>query len=188
MPASTQGGLGRSRAAPASPVSPGATEYLAIGEVASSHGVRGFFCVHVLTDFPNRFQTLRWVYFGEEHRKLTVERVRVLPDRVLMKVEGVDTPEAARVLSRQLLYVPVSDAVPLSEGEYYWFQIIGLQVCTEDGRLLGKVTDILATGSNDVYVVHGPEGEVLVPAIEDVIRRIDLDSGQLVIEPLPGML
>jgi 16S rRNA processing protein RimM len=87
-----------------------------------------------------------------------------------------------------LIYVPVEEAEPLGEDEYYWYQIIGLQVWTVEGRFLGKVTDILPTGSNDVYVVTGPEGEALVPAIEDVIALIDLEEGRLVVNPLEGML
>ena len=172
----------------APPSSRGETEYLAIGEATSPHGVRGYLSVRILTDFPNRFRKLRSVYLGEEHRRLEVEKVRVLPDRVLLKLVGIDTPEVARELCHKLVYVPVSEAVPLAEGEYYWYQIIGLRVYTTDGRLLGEVKDILTTGSNDVYVVQGPKGEVLVPAIEDVISRVDLEKGALVIEPLPGML
>ncbi|MCL4466660.1 MAG: ribosome maturation factor RimM [Chloroflexi bacterium] len=178
----------RRREAPPEPASQVGTDFLAVGEIAAPHGVRGYFRVRILTDFPQRFKKLRQVYLGEEHRSCEVQAVRVLPDRVLMKIVGVDTPEAARPLGGQLVYVPVADAMPLGEGEYYWYQIIGLEVWTQSGQHLGKVTDILATGSNDVYIVQGDGREVLVPAIEDVIAEVDLVQGRLVITPLPGML
>jgi 16S rRNA processing protein RimM len=163
-------------------------EFLAIGEVAAPHGVRGYFSVRILTDFPQRFKQLQRVFLGEEHVSFVVEGVRVLPRRVLMKIAGVNSPEAARPFGGQLIYVPVQEAMPLKEGEYYWYQIIGLEVWTIEGEHLGKVTDILATGSNDVYIVQGEQREVLVPAIEEVITDVDLAHGKLVISPLPGMM
>lgn len=188
MPGPTQPAHRRRRLPPIDTVGAGATEYLAIGETASPHGVRGFFSVRILTDFPRRFKNLRRVYLGEDHRPLDVERVRILPDRVLMKVAGVDSPESASSLRNQLLYVPVSEAVPLAEGEYYWYQIIGLEVWTTAGEHLGKVTDIFTTGSNDVYIVQREKGELLVPAIEDVISAVDLEQGRLTINLLPDLL
>lgn len=164
------------------------TRYLAVGEALSSHGVRGQLNVRILTDFPKRLKSLRRVYVGEDHRPFDVESFRVLPDRALLKLKGIDSPEAARELTHRLIYVPVAEAAPLRADEYYWYQIIGLAVWTTAGQYLGEVVDILSTGSNDVYVVRGPSGEVLVPAIEDVVVAIDLQKGKLTVEPMEGML
>ncbi|MHB1131288.1 MAG: ribosome maturation factor RimM [Chloroflexota bacterium] len=169
------------------PASQDAPEYLAIGEVLTSHGVHGYCSVRILTDFPQRYKSLTRVFLGEGHQLYNVEKVRVLPVKALVKFEGIDTPELARTLSGQLLYIPVGEAMPLPEGEYYWYQIIGLTVYTRDGQDLGQIKDILPTGSNDVYVVAGPEREVLIPAIEDVILEVDLEVGKMVVEPLPEM-
>lgn len=106
----------------------------------------------------------------------------------MLKFEGIDSPEAARQLLHQLVYVPVEEAVELGEDEYFWYQIVGLKVYTVDGRELGEVVDILPTGANDVYVVHGPSGEVLVPAIEDVVETVDLAEGKIIVKPMEGML
>ncbi len=162
--------------------------FLAIGEAAAPHGVQGYLRVRLLTDFPERFKRLRRVYVGEEHHPYDVARARVLPGQVLLKLVGIDSPEAARALAHRLIYVPEEEAVPLPEDQYYWYQIIGLEAWTPDGRFLGKVVDILTTGSNDVYVVQGPQGEVLVPAIEDVVVAIEIENGRLIVQPMEGML
>lgn len=77
---------------------------------------------------------------------------------------------------------------PLEEGEYYWFEIIGMDVVTDDGRALGKVKSILPSGSNDVYLVQGEAGEWLIPATEEVISRVDREQGQMVIHIIEGLL
>ncbi len=162
--------------------------FVAIGEATAPHGVQGYFRVRILTDFPERFKQLRRVYVGEDHCPYDVAKVRVLPDQVLLKLVGIDSPEAARVLAHRLIYVPEEETVPLPVDQYYWYQIIGLEVWTRDGRCLGRVVEILETGSNDVYVVQGPQGEVLVPAIEDVVVAVETAKGRLVIQPMEGML
>ena len=87
-----------------------------------------------------------------------------------------------------LVQISIEDAAPLEEGEYYHFQVIGVEVEMESGERLGRVTEVLETGANDVYVVRGPRGEVLIPAIESVVRVLDLEAGRMVVSPLPGML
>lgn len=189
MSADHGGGTRRRRRSTPEPVPPAdETRFLAIGEVAAPRGVRGELRVRILTDFPERFKRLHTAYVGEEHTPFEVERTRRFQDAVLVKLRGIDTPEAARALVKTLIYVPEAEAVPLQEDQYYWYQIIGLEVWTVEGRRLGEVTDILATGSNDVYIVRGEGGEVLVPAIEDVVTSIDLAARRIIVQPLEGML
>ena len=104
-----------------------------------------------------------------------------------LSVEGVDSPEAVQVLARCDVLVPVDVLVPLKEDEYYWRDIIGLDVVTETGQPLGKVKEIFATGSNDVYVCHDGQKEILLPAIEDVILKIDLVEKRMVVHLLEGL-
>jgi len=88
-----------------------------------------------------------------------------------------------------LVEIPVEDAVPLEEGEYYHFQLVGMHVTTEDGETLGDIVDVFtAPGANDVYVIHGSRGEILIPAIEDVVIDLNVAAGRVVIRPLPGLL
>lgn len=105
----------------------------------------------------------------------------------MIKLAGIEDRTAAEQLRGALLQVPLEQAVRLPPGSYYWHQILGLQVIERGGRVLGTVREILTTGSNDVYVVRSDERELLLPAIRDVIREIDLERGVIVVELLPGL-
>lgn len=162
-------------------------DYIAVGRICRPYGVRGEVKVQFLTDFPERFKHLKTVYIDGE--PYTIERRRFIADGVLLKFAGIDTPEAAAFLRNRLIEVPVSEAVPLPPGTYYYFQILGLEAVTTAGEVLGRVVDIIATGANDVYIVRSAEGrEVLVPAIEDVVKEVDLQANRLVVELLPGLV
>ncbi len=161
--------------------------YLAIGKLGAPHGVQGYLRVHVLTDFPERFSELKKVCVGEEFKPYRVADVRLVHEEVLLKLRGINTPEAARELVHNLIYVPTAEAVPLPEGEYYCYQIIGLAVEDEHGDPVGEVVDVFATGSNDVYVVRDGESEYLLPAIEDVVLGIDLSQRKIRVRLLEGL-
>jgi 16S rRNA processing protein RimM len=117
---------------------------------------------------------------------------RARPDKSdywLMHLEGIDDREAADRLRGRYILVALGDAVPLEPGEVYLFQLIGLDVLTAGGARLGAVAEIIETGANDVLVVRGgPYGEVLLPVIEPVIKKIDLAARTLLVDPLPGLL
>ncbi len=174
------------RATPPPPQEP--VRFLDIGRVLGAHGLSGEIRVAPITDFPERFASLRTVRVGEKLRPYEVESARVVGGEVTLKLRGVDDAAAAQALRGEVLRVPVAEAVVPPEEHYYWHQIIGLEAVTPEGESLGRVTDILQTGANDVYVVEGPRGEVLVPAIEGVVKGIDLNAGRLIVQPLPGML
>jgi len=108
---------------------------------------------------------------------------------LLINFNEYKDPESAAVLRNQLVYVRADDRPALPEGEYYLHQLLGLQVISEEGQVLGKLVQILETGANDVYIVRPETGaEVLLPAIPDVIKRVELDAGRMVIHLLPGLL
>jgi 16S rRNA processing protein RimM len=189
MPGQGRGGPSkRGRPSPTPPEQGAETRFLAIGLLQAPRGVRGEFRVFILTDFPERFKRLRSAFLGEEHAPVDVESVRMTADGAILKLRGVDTPEAARPFANQLLYIPVEEAKELEDDQYYWYQILGLEVWTTDERRLGEVVDILPTGSNDVYVVKGDAGEVLIPAIEDVVTAIDLECKRMTVELIEGLL
>ncbi len=158
-----------------------------MGRVLAPHGIRGEFRVALMTDFPERFHRTCELYVGEEEHPRTLEGVRLHKEQALLKFAGLDSRTAAEELRGQLLYVPAKDAVQLPEGTYFLEQVLGLEVKTRDGALLGRVAEILRTGSNDVYVVRGPEGELLLPAIHEVILDIDLTVGVMTVELLEGL-
>lgn len=161
--------------------------YLAVGQVIAPHGVRGEVKVEILTDDPHRFGRLERVFVGpdgEEPVPWPLEGYRLHRGRALLKLGGCEDRDTAERLRGLLIQVPLEEALPLEEGEYYEHQIIGLEVWTVAGELLGEVVDILYTGANDVYVVRSrdPAGsELLIPAIADVVQRVDLETGRLTI-------
>ena len=163
--------------------------YLAVGRVLRPHGIRGELRVQVFTDFPEHLAEILHVYVGPSYRRLAIERVRLHQERILLKLGGYGDRNAAETLRDQTVYIAIEDAVPLEEEEYYHFQVVGMQVVTEAGEALGEIVEVLAPpGANDVFVVHGPRGEILIPAIEDAVREIDFDAMRIVIIPMPGLL
>jgi 16S rRNA processing protein RimM len=162
---------------------------LAVGRVIKPHGVHGEVRVEPLTDDPARFKRLTHVYVGERQpRRVAVESVRFHQGWVLLRLGGHATRTEAELLRGELLQVTAAEAAPLEEGEYYLFQLEGLDVYTEAGDHLGRLTGVLETGANNVFVVQGARGELLLPDIPDVIQEIDIEGGRLVIRPLPGLL
>lgn len=117
-----------------------------------------------------------------------IERISRSGRFVYLKLCGIDTREQTQALRGAYLQAPERDLAALPEGEYYRFQLIGLSVRSEDGRDLGHVTDVMSTRENDVYVVSGPFGEVLIPAVDDVVRDVDLNAGVILVEIIPGLL
>jgi 16S rRNA processing protein RimM len=163
-------------------------DWVLIGVVAGAHGVRGEMKVDLQTDFPDRFKRLGTVYTGEDHRPLQIAAVRKLGERVALRVAAVTDRDAAQAMRGTELYIPISEIMPLPAHTYYRDQIIGLQVVTTSGEPLGTITEILITGSNDVYVARDEQREVLIPALKDIVREVDLEGGRMVIEPVDGLL
>jgi len=148
-----------------------------------------------LTGYPEHFLQLEQVGLSQDDRAMSdvdiydVERVRLHQAYGILKLEDVDDRDEADLLREMFVMVPLDDAVPLEEDEYYHFQLLGLTMVTEMDEIVGEVTDILETGANDVYVVNGPQyGEILVPAIASVVQEINLDTRRIIITPLPGLL
>ncbi len=165
-------------------------QYLIIGRVLKAWGYRGELKIEILTDFPERFASLRTVYLGDDAKSFSVERARLHgKNAAVLKLTGVDSPEAAAKLRDQFVQVRTAEAVPLPEGKLYLYQLVGLKVTTVAGDFLGEVTDVLDTaGANDVYVVSGNGREILLPAIPQVIKQINIEEGSMVVEPLEGLL
>jgi 16S rRNA processing protein RimM len=163
--------------------------FLVIGRVGKPHGVRGEIRVEIISDLPERFSWLDEVYLGQPNPKpFIVERVRFHKNSVLLKLKGCDNRDAASLLRSQLVQIPESLGIPLEEGEYYLYQLIGLSVHEEDGNCLGLVAEVLETKANNVFVVQGSAGEILLPDIEEVIRDIDFEEGKISVRLLPGLI
>jgi 16S rRNA processing protein RimM len=164
--------------------------YLAVGKVIRAHGLRGEVSVAVLTEFPERFDTTEWVYLGNEFEATPyrLESYRWHQQNVLLTLAGVNNRTQAEALQGQFVQVPLGEAVSLPEGSYYLYQIVGLEVKTTEGQLLGIITDVIETGANDVYVVKNDDRELLLPAIPDVIKSIDIAAGLMIVQLIEGLI
>jgi 16S rRNA processing protein RimM len=160
-------------------------EYITIGEVLGAWGLKGAFRVRPLTDFPERFEPGETVFI--EGVPNVIQTSSWQKDGVIVTLPGIDTPEAAAGMRRKNLDIPATELRELPAGQYYQFDIIGMEVLTVDGVVLGKVTNILDCG-NDVYVVKSESKEILIPATKDVIKNIDLKNKIITIEPIEGLL
>ena len=167
---------------------PESPKYLIIGRVLKPWGVRGEVKIEILTEFPERFASLRQVFVGDDAKPFLVDHARLHGKSALLKFKGIDSPEDAEALRDQLVQVALEDAVKLPKGKLYLYQLIGLSVVTAEGEALGEITDVLDTGANDVYVVQDGTREMLIPAIEDVVKQIDLERREVRIKMMEGLI
>ncbi len=151
------------------------------------HGVRGELLLETLTNFPNPLDQVEMVYMGDQTAPHPLRSARPHRGHWLIRLADCLDRDAAETFRGQLVQVRVQRAVPLPSGRYYQHQIIGLGVMTDEGESLGEVMDILETGANDVYVVKGAQGEILLPAISSVIRQIDLGAKCITVHLLEGL-
>ncbi len=166
------------------------TGYIAIGRIVGAHGVRGEVKVSVMTDFPERYRPGATAYLGTELDCIPIEIEAARPHRgvMLVKLSTVPDRNLAATLQGQYLLIPADQAMPLAEHEHYAHDLIGLVVETTTGEALGTLTEVLFTGANDVYVVAGPSGEALLPALRSVIMRVDLVAGKMTVSVPEGLL
>jgi 16S rRNA processing protein RimM len=168
--------------------------YLLLGEVLRPHGVRGELKTRVLTDYPERIGDMETVYLadneqGDKAKPYAIEGVRMNQEYALIKLKGIDDRDQADRLRALYVMVAMDDAIPLEEGEFYLYQIIGLRIITEDGETFGTLTEVMETGANDVYIIDSERyGEVLIPAIESVILKTDIEAGTITVRLPEGLL
>jgi 16S rRNA processing protein RimM len=161
---------------------------IVIGKIVAPIGIRGEVKVVVLTDFPERFEVGSEIALNPpkaESRRVKIAAQRPHKGGLTIKLDGVDTREGAEALRNAEFVIDQSELAELSEGEFYVFDIIGLRVVTDDGRECGEVTEVVQSGANDVYVTSTG---LCIPALRDVVARVDLDKGEMVIRPVPGLL
>ncbi len=166
-------------------------EFLKVGVVTSTHGLRGEVKVFPTTDDPERFRKLKdvWLERQGNREKLRIGSVKFFKNLVIVKFQGIDDISQVETWRGAELYVERKDAVPLKENEYYIADLLGMKVCTEDGALLGSLKDVISTGANDVYAVDSEKyGEVLIPAIKQCNSRALRTSGVMTVHLLPGLI
>lgn len=164
---------------------------LEIGQIVNTFGIKGEIKIIPFTDDIKRFDILKKVYVKtkKEEKLYKVKNVKYHKNMVLLKLEDVDTIEQAELLRNAFLEIDREDAIPLEEGTYFIADLIGLDVYTDEGKLLGKVDDIYNTGSNDIYVIKDELGkQLLLPGIDEVIKDVDLQKEKIVVHLIPGLI
>lgn len=154
---------------------------LAIGTIGGTHGVEGELKLRLLTDQPDHLPTITRVFLGNSDEPTQLERVRFHGDLALIKLEGVDSPEQGKALGGLQVRISGEDARPLEPGEYFLFQLIGLQAVDEHGSIVGVVSDLIETGAHDVLVITPPGGDrasqILLPNHPQFVTRIAPETG-----------
>ena len=164
---------------------------LEIGQIVNTFGIKGMVKVKPFTDDIRRFDELKTVYVEKNgnQTEYEIEEVKYHKDMVLIKFKGIDKVEQAEMLRNSYLTVSRNSVEKLEEGRYYIVDLLGLEVYTDEQVLLGTLEDIFNTGSNDIYVVKDKQGkQILLPAIQDVIKQIDIENKKIIVHLLPGLV
>ncbi|HWT75452.1 MAG TPA: ribosome maturation factor RimM [Mobilitalea sp.] len=166
-------------------------DYLRVGVISTTHGIKGEVKVYPTTDDPNRYKILEQVYLdtGKELITLEVEGVKFFKQMVILKFKGIDNINDIEKYRGKDLLVSRENAVKLEKDEYFIYDLIGSEVITDEGNTLGELIEILTTAANDVYVVKMPNGkEVLLPSIKECILDIDVDQKKITVHVMNGLL
>ena len=167
------------------------TSELEIGQIVNTFGIKGEVKVKPFTDDIKRFDKLKKINIEQKNSKkeYEIENIKYHKDMVILKLKGIDEIEKAELLRHSYLKIDRNEEEPLEENTYYIVDLLGLSVYTEEGILLGILDDIYNTGSNDIYVVKDSLGkQTLLPAIQDVIKEIDIENQKIIVHVMKGLL
>jgi 16S rRNA processing protein RimM len=170
-------------------------EWVPVGTIPRTHGLKGEFKFHPFVTEPdilNNLNHLKLKGDSAQETEFDIESLRGMPGKLIVKLKGIDSINDAEAYTGQTVLAPEADFQELPKGEYYWFQILGLNVYDEDGLHYGQVTDIIETGSNDVYVVQDRtrenSKEILIPMIDWVVKSIDIEEKKLLFDNVEGLI
>ena len=166
-------------------------DYLQVGVITSTHGIRGEVKVFPTTDDPKRFETLKNVVLDAGRTKLAleIENVKYFKQFVILKFKGINNINDIEKYTKMPLLVSREDAVELEEDEYFIADMIGMDVITDEGEAFGTLKDVMETGANDVYIIDSEKhGEVLIPAIKECILDVDIESNKMTIHVMDGLI
>ena len=166
-------------------------KYLEVGQIVNTFGIKGQVKVVPFTDDIKRFDELKQIYIQKNNslEPFEIEEVKYHKNMVLLKLKGIDTMEQAERLRNYYIKIDRKDAKKLPEGTYFIADLIGLEVYTDENKLLGILEDIYNTGSSDIYVVKDELGkQILLPAIKDVVKTIDLENKKIIVHIIEGLI
>ncbi len=165
-------------------------KYFEVGQIVNTFGIKGFVKVKPFTDDINRFEELKTLYIckKEKMEQVEIEEVKYHKEMVLLKIKGIEDKTQAEMVKGLFLKIDRKDAKKLPKDTYFIADLIGLDVYTDEGELLGKVDDIYNTGANDIYVVKDELGkQILLPSIKEVLKEIDLEKEKITVHLIEGL-
>ena len=166
-------------------------EYFEVGQIVNTFGIKGLLKVKPFTDENSRFEELKKVYIAKKDKmqEVEIENVSYQKDMVLLKIKGIDDLTEAEKYKGLFLKIARKDAKKLPKDTYFIADLLGLEVYTDEGELLGKVDDIFNSGANDVYVVKDEitGKQILLPGIKDVLKEIDLENEKIIVHLIKGL-
>ena len=166
-------------------------KYLEIGQIVNTFGIKGQVKVVPFTDDINRFDELKEIFVEKKNelKLFQIEQVSYSKNMVILKLKGIENPEEAEKLRNCYLKIDRKNAKKLPEGTYFIADLIGLEVYTDENILLGKLEDIYNTGSSDIYVIKNDVGkQILLPAIKEVLKQVDLENKKIIVHIIEGLL
>ena len=166
-------------------------QLMEIGQIVNTYGIKGYLKIVPYTDDIIRFEKLESIYIEvkKELKDFIIEDVKYSKNLVLLKLKGIDDINSAEIYKNCYIKIPRSQAVKLPENSYFIVDLIGLNVYTDNDEELGNIIDVFSTGANDIYVVKNELGkQVLLPAISDVIKKVDIDKKEIIVKLMDGLL
>lgn len=166
-------------------------QYFEIGQIVNHFGIKGMVKVNPFTDDISQFEEMKTILVDKKGnlQEMQIEEVKYSKNQVLLKLKGIETVEEAEKYRNCYLKLPREKARKLPKNTYFIADLIGLEVYTEEGNLLGKVDDIYNTGASDIYVIKDELGkQILLPAIKEVIKQVDLEQEKIVVHLLDGLV
>lgn len=164
--------------------------FIEIGKIVNTHGIRGDIKIQPWCDDAEIFYDLNYIYIDQ--KKYAIENARLHKTSVLLKLKGIDSINSAELFKNKIATVEREALGELPEGTYYICDLLGLEVKTSDGNVLGIIEDVIKTGSNDVYVLKNADSSnkkpVLIPVIDEVVKEVNIDDGYVIVELLKGLI
>ena len=165
--------------------------FLIVGKIIKPHGIRGGLKVLPITKDPDRFKQLESIYIGDENlpkASYTLEQVSYTPRHLVVYLKGINNRNDAETLRDAYLYVPAEQALELPEGSFYYYELVGMSVQDQEGRTLGLVKDVVDYPAHRMFVVDIDGRDVLIPDVQDIVKKIDAQKRMIAIHVIEGLL
>lgn len=163
-------------------------EYIVVGKIVNTHGIKGDIKVYPYTDDIERFSDLENIYIGKEKLSIEIENVKYHKGMVLLKLKGFDNINEVLHFKDEIIFIDEKDKVKLPKDNYFIYELIDCKVFDVDGNPLGYIKDVLQNSSNDVYIVKDKDKEYLIPAVKKFIKEVNVLEKKIIIDPIEGMI